>query len=89
SDLSTWNALHAISPKNKEGNVTQNCLTLLYGCKDCIVAAEGDKVVVVSGLKDYIVADTDNALLICPIEAEQRIRNIVNDIRERFGGSYT
>ena len=89
SDLSTWNALHAISPKSKEGNVTQNCRTLLYGCKDCIVAAEGDKVVVVSGLKDYIVADTDNALLICPIEAEQRIRNIVNDIRERFGGSYT
>lgn len=89
SDLSTWNALHAISPKNKDGNVTQNCRSILYDCKDCIVAAEGEKVVVVAGLKDYIVADTDNALLICPIEAEQRIRNIVNDIRERFGTSFT
>ena len=89
SDLSTWNALHAISPKNKEGNVTQNCRSLLYDCKDCIVAAEGEKVIVVSGLKDYIVADTDNALLICPIEAEQRIRNIVNNIRERYGPEYT
>ena len=89
SDLSTWNALHGISPKNKEGNVTQNCRSLLYDCRDCIVAAEGDKVVAVWGLKDYIVADTDNALLICPIEAEQRIRNIVNDIRERFGSDYT
>ena len=89
SDLSTWNALHGISPKNKEGNVTQNCRSLLYNCNDCIVAAEGDKVVAVWGLKDYIVADTDNALLICPIEAEQRIRNIVNDIRERFGPAYT
>ena len=89
SDLSTWNALHGISPKNKEGNVTQNCRSLLYNCKDCIVAAEGDKVVAVWGLKDYIVADTDNALLICPIEAEQRIRNIVNDIRERYGSEYT
>lgn len=89
SDLSTWNALHGISPKNKEGNVTQNCRSLLYDCKDCIVASEGDKVVAVWGLKDYIVADTDNALLICPIEAEQRIRNIVNDIRERFGPEYT
>ena len=88
SDLSTWNALHSISPKNKEGNVTQNCRSLLYDCKDCIVAAEGDKVIVVSGLKDYIVADTDNALLICPIEAEQRIRNIVNDIRERYGSEF-
>ncbi len=85
SDLSTWNALHAISPKNKEGNVTQNCRALLYDSKNCIVAAEGDKVMVVAGLKDYIVADTSSALLICPIEAEQRIRNIVNDIRERYG----
>ncbi len=89
SDLSTWNALHAISPKNKEGNVTQNCRSILYDCKDCIVAAEGEKVVVVAGLKDYIVADTDTALLICPIEAEQRIRNIVNDIRERYGSAFT
>lgn len=89
SDLSTWNALHAISPKNKEGNVTQNCRALLYDSKNCIVAAEGDKVMVVAGLENYIVADTSTALLICPIEAEQRIRNIVNDIRERFGSDYT
>lgn len=88
SDLSTWNALHDLSPKNKDGNVTQNCRALLYDCKDCIVAAEGEKVIVVAGLKDYIVADTDNALLICPIEAEQRIRNIVNDIRERYGSDF-
>lgn len=89
SDLSTWNSLHEISPKNKDGNVTQNCMSLLYDCHDCIVTAEGDKIVAVAGLKDYIVADTDNALLICPIEAEQRIRNIVNDIRDRYGSKYT
>lgn len=89
SDLSTWNALHSISPKNKDGNVTQNCRSILYDCNECIVAAEGEKVVVAAGLKNYIVADTENALLICPIEAEQRIRNIVNDIRERYGSKYT
>lgn len=88
SDLSTWKALHELSPKNKEGNVTQNCRTLLYDSRRCIVSAEGDKVVVVAGLDDYIVADTGNALLVCPIESEQRIRNIVNDIRERFGPQY-
>lgn len=89
SDLSTWNALHAISPKNKEGNVTQNCRALLYDSKNCIVATEGDKVMVVSGLENYIVADTSTALLICPIEDEQRIRNIVNVIRERYGNELT
>lgn len=88
SDLSSWNVLHELSPKNKDGNVTQ-CRSLLYDCKDCMIAAEGDKVVVAAGLSNYIIADTDNALLICPIEAEQRIRNIVNDIRDRFGSDYT
>lgn len=88
SDLSTWNALHELSPKNREGNVTQNCRSLLYDCRNCIVAAEGNKVVVADGLEDYIIADAGNALLICPIEAEQRIRNIVNDVRDRFGYDY-
>lgn len=88
SDLSTWKALYDMSPKNKEGNVTQNCRSLLYDSHGCIVSEDGDKVVVVVGLNDYIVADTDSALLVCPIEAEQRIRNIVNDIRERYGSSF-
>lgn len=84
SDLSTWKALYDMSPKNREGNVTQNCRSLLYDSRGCIVSEEGEKVVVVVGLNDYIVADTDDALLVCPIDAEQRIRNIVNDIRERY-----
>lgn len=88
SDLSTWKALYDISPKNRDGNVTQKCRTLLYDSSGCIVSEEGDKVVVVAGLKDYIVADTSNALLICPIDAKQRIRNIVNDIRDCFGQHY-
>lgn len=88
SDLSTWKALYDMSPKNKEGNVTQNCRSMLYDSHGCIISEDGDKVVVVVGLNDYIVADTKNALLVCPIGAEQRIRNIVNDIRERYGSSY-
>ena len=88
SDLSTWKALYDMSPKNKEGNVTQNCRSLLYDSHGCIVSEDSGKVVVTVGLNDYIVADTENALLVCPIEAEQRIRNIVNDIRERYGSSY-
>lgn len=89
SDLSTWKTLYDISPKTKGANVTQNARTLLYESSGCIVSEECEKVVVVAGLKDYIVADTSNALLICPVDAEQKIRNIVNDIRDCFGPEYT
>ena len=41
-----------------------------------------------AGFKDYIVADTEKALLIYPLEDEQKIRNIVKDVKNRFGDSF-
>lgn len=88
SDLGSWKALYDASPHTAEGNVTQNCKVLAYNCKDSIFAVKGERIVVASGLRNYIVAENDNALLIYPIEEEQRIRNIVNDVRTRFGEDY-
>lgn len=88
SDLGSWKALYEASPHNSEGNVTQNCKVLPYDCKYTIFAVSGDKIVVAAGLENYIVAENDNALLIYPIDEEQRIRNIVNDVRTRFGEDY-
>ena len=72
SDLGTWNALYDASPKNAEGNVTQNCKVLATDCADSMFAVNGDKIIVASGLKDYIVADNGNALLIYPKRDEQK-----------------
>ena len=88
SDLGTWKALYEASPRNSEGNVTQNCKAILSDCQGSIFAAEGDKIIVASGLKDYIVADTGKALLIYPLKEEQKIRNIVNDVKTRFGEDF-
>ena len=88
NDLGTWSVLHDYSPKNRYGNVTQNCKALLYDCKDNMIAVKRDKLVVASGLKDYIVADADDVLLICPKCEEQRIRQYVNDVKASFGDKY-
>ena len=44
-----------------------------------MVLPEG-KLAVLYGLKDYIVVEADNALLICKKQEEQRIRQFVNDV---------
>lgn len=88
SDLGSWKALYDASPRNADGNVTQNCRILASDCSGSIFAVEGDKIVVAAGLKDYIVADNDNALLIYPKEEEQNVRHVVNDIKNRFGDKY-
>lgn len=88
SDLGTWKALYEASPRNSEGNVTQNCPCFTTDCSGSIFATQGDKIIVAAGLKDYIVADTEKALLIYPINEEQKIRNIVNDIKSRYGDKF-
>ena len=89
SDLGTWLALYQASPHNADGNVTQNCKVIASGCRDSIFATSSDKIIVAEGLKDYIVADSENALLIYPLSEEQKIRHIVTEIKSRFGESFT
>lgn len=88
SDLGTWNALYDCSPKNEEGNVTQNCKVLAHDCERTVFAAKGDKIIVAAGLNDFVVADSGNALLIYPMDQEQRIRQVTNDVAARFGEEY-
>ncbi len=88
SDLGTWSSLRDNSPKNSDGNVTQNCEVLSYNSSGNIFAIKGRKLVAVNGLKNYVVADSDDVLLICPLEEEQHIRQIVNDAKLRYGEKY-
>lgn len=88
SDLGAWKALYDASAHNSDGNVTQNCKVVATDCKDSIFASENDKIIVAAGLDNYIVADTGKALLIYPMKDEQNIRNIVNDVKSRFGEDY-
>lgn len=88
SDLGTWKSLYEVSPKNTEGNVTQNCKILTRDCTGNVFAVSGDKIIVAAGLNDYIIADNGNALLIYPIADEQKIRQVVNDVKSRFGEEF-
>lgn len=88
SDLGTWGSLYENSPKNKDGNVVQNCNTMLYESQNNIVAVKGEKMIVAVGLNDYIIADADDVLLICPKAEEQRIKHFVNDLKTKYGDKY-
>lgn len=88
SDLGTWQSLYSVSPKNSDGNVTQNCRVMAENCSGTVFAIAGDKIVVADGLKDYIVAENGNALLIYPLSKEQEIRRITGDVKALFGEEY-
>ena len=48
----------------------------------------GGKVAVIKGLKDYIVVDTDDVLMICPRNDEQNIKKYIDDVKFNKGDKY-
>lgn len=77
SDLGTWGSLYERMPKDTSGNVSIGSGVELYESHDCIVHTTEERRVIIQGLDNYIVAEKDNALLICRRSEEQRIRQFV------------
>ena len=89
SDLGTWGSLFETSPKNRAGNVAQNCTAMTFESSGNVIAVDNpDKLIVVSGLNDYIVADAEDVLLIVPKSDEQKIKTYVNEVHAAFGDKY-
>lgn len=88
SDLGTWGSLYELSDKDENRNVALHCESAFYESEGNIVTTAPGKLAVVHGLKDMIVAESDNVLLICRKDAEQQIRQFVNDANVRFDGKY-
>lgn len=88
TDLGTWGSLYDMSEKDKYKNVTLKCNTLFYESEENIVALPQGKLAVVEGLNGYLIAESDNVLLICKKDEEARIRQFVNDAIVSFDGEY-
>lgn len=88
SDLGTWGSLYELSDKDENRNVTLHCESAFYESQGNIVALPAGKLAVLQGMQDMIVAESDNVLLICKKEAEQQIRQFVNDANVKYDGLY-
>ncbi|GAB4403170.1 MAG: mannose-1-phosphate guanylyltransferase [Microscillaceae bacterium] len=82
SDLGTWKSLYENSPKDAHQNVVTGKV-LTYDTQNSIIKLPKDKLVVVQGLDNVIVAEFDNVLLICSKDQEQRVRDFVNDAKKK------
>lgn len=89
SDLGTWQSLYEQVPKrNADNNAVQADHTILTKVSGSIIY-EGDrrKLVVVKGLQDYMVIDTDDALMICPRD-DAAVKEILVDLAVKDKESY-
>jgi mannose-1-phosphate guanylyltransferase len=85
SDVGTWGSLYQLSRKDKYANVKpeEGCYT--YNTRSSIVSLPKGKVAVINGLRDYIVVDTEDVLLICPRGEEQNIKKYIDEVKYNTG----
>jgi mannose-1-phosphate guanylyltransferase len=87
SDLGTWKSLHELSQKDANGNAIQGDV-ITYETSNTIIKTPKERLVIVQGLENFIVAEYDNVLLICEKDQEQRIKDFVKDVKDSRGNKY-
>lgn len=85
NDLGTWGSLYDEVKKDPENNAVLNARVLSRDAGRNVISSRSNKVVVVEGLKDYIIVDEDEVLLVVPKEKEQEIKQIRKEVQDKFG----
>ncbi|MGM9742402.1 MAG: mannose-1-phosphate guanylyltransferase [Candidatus Cryptobacteroides sp.] len=79
SDLGSWSSAGQHITPSENGNRIVGEDVRMIECEGCIVHTGDNKMVIVKGLKDYIIAEKNGSLLICPIADEQNIKEYSAD----------
>jgi mannose-1-phosphate guanylyltransferase len=79
SDVGSWSALLDILPKDKEGNIIQGDVTAI-DVQNCYIRSEG-RLVAIAGLKDHIVIETPDAVMIAHKDYAQNVKDLFNHLK--------
>ena len=80
NDVGAWSALDDVSEKDSEGNVISGNV-LAQDCENSIIQGQ-NRLIAVLGLKDTVVVDSPDALLVCAKERSQDIKKLVEALNE-------
>jgi mannose-1-phosphate guanylyltransferase len=81
SDVGAWSSLSDLWAKDDRGNALRGDGVLLDSA-NCLVHNPG-KITALVGVEDLIIVDTDDALLVCRRDCDQKVKQIVEFLIKR------
>ncbi len=81
SDVGSWSSLHDACPQDTDGNVRKGDV-LTEDTRGCYLYAES-RLVAAVGLRDHVVVETKDAVLVAPRERVQDVKALVAQIKQR------
>jgi len=83
SDLGTWGSLSTHLNKDDHNNSVIGDNVHLFNSENCQINVPNGKLVLLDGLQDYIVVESDNMLMILKNENEQELKNYLKKVEEK------
>ena len=83
-DVGSWAAAYALAPKDEHGNAGPG-ERLAIDADGCYVRSREGKLVVLVGVQDLVVVDTEDALLVMPRDRAQDVSKVVEALRRKPG----
>ena len=89
ADLGTWHSIYEAMQKGEGDNVIVDSDVLMENCSNTVVKVPKGKLAVLNGLDGFIVAESDNVLLVCKKEdSSALVRKYVNEIQMKKGDEF-
>ncbi len=86
SDVGTWTSVYENTEKDHNNNTVSSKHILTYNSKGNIIKVKKNKALIIDGLENFIVVDTEKALLICPRNNDQLIKDYILDLKNTKQG---
>jgi mannose-1-phosphate guanylyltransferase len=85
SDVGDFHSLGESLPSDQSGNLIIGTASqvITRDVKDAVIVSTTGRVVAVIGLKNVVVVDTPDAILVCDRERAQEVKQVVDELRDR------
>jgi len=82
NDVGSWESLFDVLPADENGNIIIRADHIGLNTKQSLVFGSGsDRLVVTIGVKDLVIIDTGDTLLVCDKQQAQQVRQVVNQLK--------
>lgn len=89
NDIGSWESIYDVVDEDENGNIFINCRPLHLDSNGVLACSENkDKMIITVGMKDIVVVETDKAVMVCPKHDTQRVKEIVQYLKDNHLDSY-
>lgn len=83
NDIGSWESIYEVRDGDEQGNIFICSHAIPLDSEGVVFCSENpEKLLVSIGMKDVVIVETEKAVLVCPKQQSQRVKEIVQKIKE-------